>query len=153
MTGDLRLSDNRKRRDNVKSFAGGFLLAAALLGGCAATTAAPTPGAAPFEISQTTNNNLQTYLKEIGLHNGGAFAVSVDGNNSFMNYCPERVCVSNLFGGIASSRCESISGQECFLLFVGREPRRAFSVAADKGVTGQHGRREEMPHDLAPIFD
>lgn len=148
-----RLSGGRKRRHDVKSFAGGFLLAAALLGGCAATTAAPTAGEAPFEISQTTNDALQRYLKAIGLHNGGAFAVSVDGNSSFMNYCPERTCVSNLFGGIASSRCESISGQECILLFVGREPRRAFSVSANKGVTGQHGKREEMPHDMMPVFN
>jgi hypothetical protein len=153
MMGNPRLSDHRKRRYDVKSFAGGFLLAAAMLGGCAATAATPTPGETPFEISQSTNNALQLYLTEIGLHNGGAFAVSVDGNSSFMNYCPERVCISNLFGGVASSRCESISGQECFLLFVGREPRRAFSVAADKGVTGQHGKREELPHDLAPVFN
>lgn len=153
MIGYPRLSDNRKRRYDVKSLAGGFLLVAALLGGCAATTAAPTPGDAPFEISQTTNDALQRYLKEIGLHNGGAFAVSVDGNNSFMNYCPERVCISNLFGGVASSRCESISGQECLVLFVGREPRRAFSVSASRGIAGKHGKREELPHDLAPVFN
>lgn len=140
-------------RYDVKSFAGGFLLAAVMLGGCAATAAAPTVGAAPFEISQTTNDALQRYLQEIGPHNPGAFAVSADGQNSFMNYCPERVCASNLFGGIASARCESMSGQECLLLFVGREPRHAFSVSADKGVTGKHGKRQEMIHDMIPALN
>lgn len=122
------------------------LLAASLLGGCANTQPQPVAGGAPLEISPATNGALQKYFSVIR-HNPAAFAVSVDGNNSFMAYCPDRVCTENFFGMDALRRCESLSGGACTLLFVGREPRQAFSVAAERNISGRHGSRVGVPRD------
>jgi hypothetical protein len=124
----------------------GLLLAAALLTACAATQPAPMTNAAPLEISPATDGALRTYLQVIR-HNPAAFAVSVDGNNSFMAYCPDRICMENFFGSEATRRCESLSGEKCVLLFIGRQPRQAYSVAADRNISGRHGSRTGIPRD------
>lgn len=125
------------------------VMAGTMLVACAAPrpAAAPTPGAAPFEISQATNAALLKYFDLIGQQQRGAFAVSADGNNSYAYYCPDLVCYSNLFTGVATSQCESGTGQECIVLFLAREPRAAFSVAGDKGIPGKHAVRRAKTLD------
>jgi hypothetical protein len=124
------------------------VMAGILMGACTTPrAAAPTPGATPFEISQSTNAALQEYFGLIGQHQRGAFAVSADGKNSYAYYCPDLVCYSNLFTGVATSQCESMTGQECIVLFLAREPRAAFTVAADKGIAGNHAVRRAKTLD------
>jgi hypothetical protein len=132
----------------------GAALAGILLSACAAPRMpAPVAGTAPLEISQATNDALQEYLALIHPNRRGAFAVSLDGNNSYAYYCPEMSCQSNLFGGVSTSQCESLSGQECVLLYASREPRVAYSVAGDKGVAGRHGVRRGRPLDELNLFN
>lgn len=133
---------------------GSALAAAVLVAACtSARMPAPVPGETPLEISQATNEALQEYLALIYPNKRGAFAVSPDGLNSYTYYCPEISCQSNLFGGIATSQCESLSGQECVLLYASREPRIAYSVAATKGATGKHGVRRGRPLDELNLFN
>jgi hypothetical protein len=134
------------QRHHKQILAAGFLLGSVLLGGCASTQSAPITSAAPLEISPATDGALQKYLGAVA-HNPGAFAVSVDGNNSYMGYCPERVCTNNFFVEITLKRCQSLSGQKCVLLFSGRQPRQAYSVAADRNTSGLHGSREGVPRE------
>lgn len=123
-----------------------MLLAGVVLAACAATQPAPMANAAPLEISPRTDVALQKYLQVIR-HNPAAFAVSVDGNNSFMAYCPDRVCTQDFFGMEATRRCESLSGEKCVLLYLGRQPRQAYSVAADRNIGGLHGSRSGIPRE------
>lgn len=133
-------------RCHKQILAAGFLLAAVLLTGCANTQPQPVTSTAPLDISPATDGALQKYLGAVA-HNPGAFAVSVDGNNSYMGYCPERVCTNNFFVEITFKRCESLSSQKCVLLFSGRQQRQAYSVAADRNVSGLHGSREGVPRE------
>jgi len=121
---------------------------AGILAACAGPRV-PTPmqGAAPFEISQATYAALQEYVDQIYPVRRGVFAVSADGNNSFYFYCPDASCETNLFGHVAVSQCESLSGQECEMFYVGLEPRRAYTVSVNKGVAGRHGHRRARPLD------
>ena len=135
-----------KRTRRSLNLVAGLFVAATLLTACAATQPAPMANAAPLEISPRTDGAVQKYLQVIR-HNPAAFAVSVDGNNSYMSYCPDRYCVENFFGMDALRRCESLSGEKCTLLYLGRELRQAYSVAADRNVGGMHGRREGIPRD------
>ncbi|TDQ82337.1 hypothetical protein A8950_2160 [Dongia mobilis] len=130
----------------------GIAFLAATLAGCAAPQAATTPGAAPLVISQSTAEALQEYLGKLDPMRRGAFAVSVDGRNSYGVYCPEISCQINVFGGTALSQCRSLSGQECRLLYVAMEPRIAFTVATAKGPAGKHGLKRARPLDELPAF-
>lgn len=132
----------------------GIALTALLLGACAQPRIpAPVAGASPLEISQATEDALQEYLALISPNRRGAFAVSVDGKNSYAYYCPEISCQSNLFGGVATSQCEGLSGQECVLLYASREPKTAYSVGSDSGIAGKHGLRRGRPLDELSIFN
>lgn len=139
-------SGDRRGRYRAATLAAAFLAGALPLNGCTGKGPAPVAGAEPLEISPATNGALQTYLRVIR-HNPAAFAVSVDGNNSFMFYCPDRVCTNTFFSGEALERCEGLGGQECVVMYLGREPQVAFSLGADKNVAGLHGKREGVPRD------
>lgn len=143
----------RKCAARAMRYLGGGVIAALMVSAC--TTArmpAPVPGATPLEISQATNDALNKYLALIDPNRRGAFAVSLDGLNSYTYYCPEISCQSNLFGGIATSQCESLSGQECVLLYSSREPRVAYTVSTAKREIGRHGQRRGRPLDELNLF-
>jgi hypothetical protein len=127
--------------------------AVALVSACAQTRPAPAAGQEPLVISQSTNAALQQYLAKIYPNLRGAFAVSPDGQNSFYVYCPDISCSPPLFGGIAQSQCHSLTGQECLLFFVARDPRYAYTVAPTKTPVGHHGYRRARPVNELPIFD
>jgi hypothetical protein len=132
---------------------GGGVVAALMVSACStARMPAPVPGATPLEISQATNDALGRYLALIDPNRRGAFAVSLDGLNSYTYYCPEISCQSNLFAGIATSQCESLSGQECVLLYSSREPRVAYTVSTTKREIGRHGLRRGRPLDELNMF-
>lgn len=138
----------------LTKFGLGAALAGILLSACAQPRIpAPVAGASPLEISQATEDALQEYLALIAPNRRGAFAVSVDGNNSYAYYCPEISCQSNLFGGVATAQCEGLSGMECVLLYASREPKIAYSVAGDAGVAGKHSVRRGRPLDELSIFN
>ncbi|MBL8710952.1 MAG: hypothetical protein JNL25_17285 [Rhodospirillaceae bacterium] len=121
---------------------------AGMLAACAASRVpTPTQGAAPLVISQATYAALNEYIDAIYPYRRGVFAVSADGNNSFYFYCPDASCETNLFGTHAVAQCESLSGQDCLMLYVGLEPRSAYTVASAKGVAGHHGKRRARPLD------
>lgn len=157
----------RTRRNAVESVAGGagravsarrglpFGIAffAAALAACAAPQAATTPGAAPLEISQATEAALSQYLARLDPMRRGAFAVSADGRNSYGIYCPEIGCQINVFGSLAVSQCESLSSQECRLLYVALDPRIAYTVATAKGPAGRHGLKRARPLEELPMFN
>lgn len=124
----------------------------ALVSACAQTRPAPAAGQDPLVISQSTNAALQKYLGLIYPNQRGAFAVSSDGANSYTYYCPEIACTPSLFGGIAVSQCQSLSGQPCYLFYVAQQPRMAFTVAATKSKTGRHGIKRGRPTEELPIF-
>lgn len=119
---------------------------------CAPTRPAPAAGQSPLVISQSTNNALQKYLGLIYPNQRGAFAVSMDGANSYTFYCPEIACTPSLFGSIAVRQCESLSGQPCYLFFVAQDPRMAYTVASSKGVIGRHGIKRGTPTEELPIM-
>lgn len=131
--------------------AGALAGTVAILSACAQT--APVAGVEPLVISQSTNASLQQYLARIYPNLRGAFAVSPDGANSYYVYCPDISCSPPLYGGIAKTQCYSASGQECVLLYVHDEPRRAFTVNPQKTPTGHHGYRRARPLDELPIFN
>lgn len=130
----------------------GIAFMAASLAACAAPQAATTPGAAPLEISQSTDEALKQYLGKLDPMRRGAFAVSVDGRNSYGIYCPEIGCQINVFGSLAVSQCESLSGQECLLFYVAMKPRVAYTVSTAKVPAGKHGLKRERPLDELPAF-
>lgn len=124
----------------------------AILAACAQTRPAPAAGDDPLVLSQSTGRALQQYLAKVDTY-GGAFAVSPDGASSYYIYCPDVACSPPLYGGIAKSQCHSLSGQDCYLLYVRNQPRIAYTVANDKMATGHHGYRRAMPLNELPIFD
>lgn len=125
---------------------------AVALAACVQTRPAPAAGNEPLVISQSTNAALHRYLALIYPNQRGAFAISADGANSYTYYCPEIACTPSLFGGIAVSQCRSLSGQECYLFYVARDPRMVYTVAANKGLIGRHGLRRAMPTEELPVF-
>jgi hypothetical protein len=126
---------------------------AGLLGACAQTAHAPAEGADPLVVSQSTNAALQEYLGWIYPNKRGAFAVSADGANSFAYYCPDVACPT-LYGGYAVSHCQSLSNQDCYLFYVARQPRVAYTVAAGKGIIGRHGSRRALTtEELTTLHD
>nr|WP_298688186.1 hypothetical protein [uncultured Dongia sp.] len=140
---------SKLRRYGATSALAGMVV---LIAACAQTRPAPAAGQEPFVISQSTNNALQKYLALIYPNQRGAFAVSADGTNSYTYYCPEIACTPSLFGGIAVSQCESLSGQPCYLFYVARDPRMAYSIAEAKGIIGRHGLKRAMPTEELPAF-
>lgn len=118
----------------------------AILAACAAPQAATSGiGKSPLEISQSTNRALAKYFDLVNHTRRGAFAVSLDGTNSYAYYCPEISCTSNLFAGVATHQCQSLSGQECVVLFNARNPSLAYSVSTKPGASGRHGMRRGIP--------
>lgn len=136
------------RRHGATCVIGGLVIA---LAACAHIPEPPAPGQEPLVISQSTNAALQQYLAKVGTY-GGAFAVSLDGENSYYVYCPDVTCTPSLYGGIAQTQCYSLSGQECYLFYVRNQPRIAYTVAPQKSSGGHHGSRRAQPLDELPAF-
>jgi len=129
-------------------------LAASILGACAAPQAATLAGGqSPMEISRATNTALLKYFDLIEHTRRGAFAVSLDGKNSYSYYCPEITCQSNFFTDVALTQCRSLSGQDCIVLYVARDPRLAYSVNTAEGLDGRHGLRRGKPLSEISAFD
>ncbi|WP_374384656.1 hypothetical protein [Dongia sp.] len=127
--------------------------AVAIVSACAQTRPAPAAGQDPLVISQGTNAALQKYLGLIYPNQRGAFAVSADGANSYTYYCPEISCTPTLFGSFAVRHCESLSGQPCYLFYVARDPRMAYSIATSSEIAGRHGIKRATPLSELPAFD
>lgn len=127
--------------------------AVAIVSACAQTRPAPAAGQDPLVISQATNAALQKYLGLIHSNQRGAFAVSADGANSYTFYCPDIACTPGLYGSLAVRKCESLSGQQCYLFYVSQDPRMAYSVSTAKGVPGRHGIKRAVPTTELPVFD
>ncbi len=125
----------------------------ALISACAQTRPAPAAGQDPLVISQSTDAALQQYLAKIYPNLRGAFAVSPDGQNSFYLFCPDISCNPPLYGGLAKTQCYSLTGAECILLYVGRDPRYAYTVSPTKTSVGHHGYRRATPLNELPVFD
>ncbi|MDY0871943.1 hypothetical protein [Dongia rigui] len=128
-------------------------LTVAAVTACAQTRPAPAAGQDPLVISQSTNTALQKYLGLIYPNQRGAFAVSMDGANSYTFYCPDIACTPSLFGSIAVRQCESLSGQPCYLFYVAQDPRMAYTIATTKGVIGRHGIKRGVPTNELPIMN
>jgi len=141
---------SRLRRGGI---AGAMASTVAILAACAQSTSVPAAGQEPLVISQSTNDSLQEYLAKIRPNMRGVFAVSPDGANSYYVYCPDISCNPPLYGGIAKTQCYSLSGQECMLLYVWDEPRRAYTVNSQQTPVGRHGHRRARPLDEMPIFN
>lgn len=124
-----------------------FKLAAALLAltlsACAANTdrQAPATGA-PQSIGETSSGALIAYLAHVKSTRPGAFAVSADGADSFYTWCDGIGCTTQNYSLPALNGCRSLSGKECFVLYVRNQPRFAFSRRVD-GRAGRHGSQEQ----------
>lgn len=124
-----------------------FKLTAALLAltlsACAANTdrQASVTGA-PQSIGESTSGALIAYLARVKSTRPGAFAVSADGADSFYAWCDDIACVTQNYSMPALNGCRSVSGKECFVLYVRNQPRFAFSRRVD-GRTGRHGSQEQ----------
>lgn len=123
------------------------LLAVALgLAACAATEdrQQQSPAGAPQSIGEATSGHLLQYLARVKSTRPGAFAVSSDGADSFYAWCDDISCMTQNYSIAALNGCRSISGKECFVLYVRNQPRFAFSRRVD-GQTGRHGDEEQRP--------
>lgn len=118
------------------------LLPAMILAGCTGAPA-PTDSGPPIAISPATQGELASYLQKVKVTRPGAFAVSVDGRNSFYTWCDDTVCMISTYSIPALRGCQSFGGKECIVLYVRNEPRRAFTRASD-AAPGQHGSEEQM---------
>jgi hypothetical protein len=118
-------------------------LLALALAACAANTdrQAPATGA-PQSIGESASGALIAYLARVKSTRPGAFAVSADGADSFYAWCDDIACVTQNYSMPALNGCRSISGKECFVLYVRNQPRFAFSRRVD-GPTGRHGSQEQ----------
>jgi hypothetical protein len=123
------------------------LLAALVLGACAAPNAAP-PTKTPVAITPETNAEIAKYLRIVKATRPGAFAVSPDGRNSFFTYCEEISCAAPSYTQPALRGCQSISGTPCIVLFSRNEPRVAFARAENAGIGGRHGSEEQRELDF-----
>lgn len=67
-------------------------------------------------LTQETNRNFQQYLAAIGINQPGAFAVSLDGRNSYYIWCREMMCMGGpTYKNDAKRACEKF-GKECVVL-------------------------------------
>lgn len=122
-------------------------LAAALLvlalAGCAANTDRQQAATdAPQSIGETTSGELIAYLAKVKSTRPGAFAISADGADSYYAWCDDIACTTSNYSIPALNGCRSISGKDCFVLYVRNQPRFAFSRRVD-GRTGRHGSQEQ----------
>jgi hypothetical protein len=94
-----------------------------IIGLLLAALAAASTNAAVFEITEETNANYQTYLKQIGSTKRGAFAVTEDGFYSYYIYCLEISCNSG-YATLAREKCKILaSGRDCILMQKGTTSR------------------------------
>lgn len=126
-----------------------FKLAAASLiltvSACAANTDRQQAATdAPQSIGETTSGELLGYLSKVKSTRPGAFAVSSDGADSFYAWCDDITCMTTNYSIPALNGCRSVSGKECYVLYVRNQPRFAFSRRVD-GRTGRHGSQEQPP--------
>jgi hypothetical protein len=99
---------------------------------------------APQSIGETTSGELLAYLAKVKSTRPGAFAVSSDGADSFYAWCDDINCMTTNYSIPALNGCRSVSGKECYVLYVRNQPRFAFSRRVD-GRTGRHGAQEQPP--------
>lgn len=80
-------------------------------------------------ISAQTWGWFQSYLRDIGPGNPGAFAVSEDGNSAHYFYCQEVRCMS---GGSyrrgAVENCQKAAKQDCYTFASGRDILVSYKV-------------------------
>jgi hypothetical protein len=69
----------------------------------------PNIGTGPIELSSATQQHFEAYKKE---RTPGFFAVAVDGNGSFYNYCSEGRCYRTSANTVLY-KCEETSGKSC----------------------------------------
>ena len=124
-----------------------FKLATALLvlalSACAANTDRQQSATdAPQSIGETTSGELIAYLARVKSTRPGAFAVSADGSDSFYAWCDDITCMTTNYSIPALNGCRSLSGKECYVLYVRNQPRFAFSRRVD-GRNGRHGSQEQ----------
>lgn len=127
-------------------------LAAALLvltlSACAANTDRQQAATdAPQSIGETTSGELVAYLGRVKSTRPGAFAVSADGADSFYAWCDNTACMTSNYSIPALNGCRSVSGKECYVLYVRNQPRFAFSRRVD-GRTGRHSSQEQPELDF-----
>lgn len=132
---------------HARAFAA-FLLAL-IVTACAANTdrQQQSPAGAPQSIGEATSGHLLQYLARVKSTRPGAFAVSADGADSFYTWCDDIACMTQNYSIPALNGCRSISGKECFVLYVRNQPRFAFSRRVD-GQTGRHGDEEQPELDF-----
>jgi len=109
-----------------------------LLSGLALATLILIVGASAanaLEISEGVYANYQKYLKAIGSHRKGAFAVADDGYGSFFTYCSDPSCASTTpttLSQDAIKGCAALTGQDCLILAYGQEQRIDYTVIASR---------------------
>jgi hypothetical protein len=120
-------------------------LSGVALSGCAANTDRQQAATdAPQSIGETTSGELVAYLARVKSTRPGAFAVSSDGADSFYAWCDDITCMTTNYSIPALNGCRSVSGKECYVLYVRNQPRFAFSRRVD-GRAGRHSSQEQPP--------
>jgi hypothetical protein len=122
-------------------FAGAFLLA---LSSCASEPNTLPSG--PIAISPQTEGELSAYLRKVKVTRPGAFAVSLDGLNSFYTWCDDTICGTTSYTAPALRGCQGLAGQSCVILYVRHEPRLTYSSGNSAG-EGRHGSEEQRRID------
>jgi hypothetical protein len=121
--------------------AGLFVLA---LSSCASEPKTLPSG--PIAISPQTESELSAYLRKVKVTRPGAFAVSLDGLNSFYTWCDDTICGTTSYTAPALRGCQGLAGQSCIILYVRHEPRLTYSRGNSAG-EGRHGSEEQRRID------
>lgn len=101
------------------------LAALAILAGCAAT-----PSGKPLVITQSVDDHLRAYMREIAAGRAGAFAVSENGVASFYAYCEHGGCNGQYnFSNEAIRGCQKFGQGRCVVLSSNGVIKRPYTVA------------------------